>query len=367
MRIFMTTDTVGGVWTFTEELASGLLEHGCAVCLVSIGDPLSQSRQTWCSQTQSEWPDRFRYERIDAPLEWMSNNQTAYTAAAPSLFRLAGDFQADVLHTSQFCFGALPLEIPKILTAHSDVLSWAQACRGGALAPSRWLDQYTALVTRGLFEADSIVAPTRWMADSLAANFSLPQPPIVIYNGRTLPRNESRSRKRQAITAGRLWDEAKNVSLLAGVNSPWPLLVAGETKHDGTATAPSVKNLTLLGAMASKELLTLFHESAGYICTSQYEPFGLAPLEAALCGCAVLAYDIPSLREVWGPAALYFDSPAALTSLLHALDCNPRMLAKAQQLAYARARIFSAKRMVGAYLQLFHRAAEAAQDTAHAA
>ena len=33
MRILMTTDTVGGVWTFTQELAGGLLEQGCAVAL----------------------------------------------------------------------------------------------------------------------------------------------------------------------------------------------------------------------------------------------------------------------------------------------------------------------------------------------
>jgi len=37
-----------------------------------------------------------------------------------------------------------------------------------------------------------------------------------------------------------------------------------------------------------------------------YEPFGLAPLEAALSRCAIVANDIPSLREVWGSAAMYF-------------------------------------------------------------
>ena len=37
MRILMTTDTVGGVWSFTKELSRGLLENGCEVALVSLG------------------------------------------------------------------------------------------------------------------------------------------------------------------------------------------------------------------------------------------------------------------------------------------------------------------------------------------
>ena len=56
----------------------------------------------------------------------------------------------------------------------------------------------------------------------------------------------------------------------------------------------------MLGPLAEEDLLALFQESAIYLCTSRYEPFGLAPLEAALCGCAVVANDIESLREVWG-------------------------------------------------------------------
>ena len=37
MRLLMTTDTVGGVWTFTKELTGGMLARGCEVTLVSLG------------------------------------------------------------------------------------------------------------------------------------------------------------------------------------------------------------------------------------------------------------------------------------------------------------------------------------------
>jgi glycogen(starch) synthase len=367
MRILMTTDTVGGVWTFTEELATALIQHGCAICLVSIGRPASAAQQSWCDRMQSSRQDWFRYEHVDAPLEWMQSNEGAYKDAAPRLLAFIEDFNAELLHTNQFCFGALPVDIPKILTAHSDVFSWAQACRGGALPTSAWLTRYSALVRRGLRKADAVTAPTRWMATSLANTFTLAQTPAVIPNGRTLsPTTELRNRKAQAVTAGRLWDEAKNISLLASVQSPMPIVVAGESEHDSAAMAATLDKAIMLGTLGSEELLALFRESAIYICTSRYEPFGLAPLEAALCGCAVLAYDIPSLREIWDSAALYFDSGHSLSLLLHRLSNDVALLAAAQERSLMRARTFTAARMVSGYCRLYEGALATHEDIVYA-
>ena len=46
------------------------------------------------------------------------------------------------------------------------------------------------------------------------------------------------------------------------------------------------------------ELMALLARSSIYIATSIYEPFGIAPLEAALCGCAVIANGIPTKIKV---------------------------------------------------------------------
>jgi glycogen synthase len=367
MRILMTTDTVGGVWTFTEELAGDLLRRGCAIYLVSIGPPASPAQNAWCDQMQIQWHDSFHYEAVDAPLEWMPRNAGAYRDAAPRLLHLASTFRADILHSNQFCFGALPLDVPKVLTAHSDVFSWAQSCRGGALEPSEWLTRYSDLVKKGLRGSDPIVAPTQWMADTLANTFGLLTRPAVIFNGRTLPAvAETRNRSLQAVTAGRLWDEAKNVSLLMTIQSPIPIVIAGHTQHESAGISASLNNLTVLGHIPPDDLLAVFRESAIYICTSRYEPFGLAALEAALCGCAVLAYDIASLREVWGSAALYFDSSESLSVLLHQLKDDPSRLAAAQQRSMTRARTFSAERMGAAYYQTFQRALAAREEIVYA-
>lgn len=364
MRVLMTTDTVGGVWTFTQELAAGLLRSGCAVALVSLGRLPSEEQRAWAENLTRTWKNNFCYEALDTPLEWVPQNEDAYAYAAPFLLEMTRDFQPDLLHSNQFCFGHLPLSIPKIITAHSDVLSWAENCRDGKLEDSAWLRQYLALVNSGLAGADCVVAPTRWMLHALARNFPLPESTAVVSNGRTLDAAPSAPRKLQAVTAGRLWDEAKNISILRGVQSPIPLLVAGEA-HDGFDAATG--RITSLGPLSQNDLLALFRESSIYICTSRYEPFGLAPLEAALCGCAVVANDILSLREVWADGALYFSGTQPLTSLLRELCDSPEHLRVARNHSFQRAGLFTAERMIKGYLQVFQSALARWEEPAYAA
>lgn len=354
MRILMTTDTVGGVWTFTKELAAGLLRSDCAVALVSLGRMPSPSQQAWADEQIEHWGARFRYEALDTPLEWMNDNERAFSGAAPTLTQITDEFDPELLLSSQYCFGALPCDLPRIVIAHSDVLSWAEACRPDGLEQSEWLDTYIAHVQNGLDGADAVVAPTQWMLDALARNFTLPPERSVIANGRTLPGVDMAAKRRmQAVTAGRLWDEAKNVKLLEAVDSPIPLLIAGESQHESSSLTTNGADIRLLGSLHETAMLSLLRESAIYICTSRYEPFGLAPLEAAQCGCAVLANDIPSLREVWGDSALYFTGPDSLSSWLWRLSDHPWLLNEAREIAANHSRSFTAERMTESYLDLF--------------
>ncbi len=348
MRVLMTTDTIGGVWTFTKELAIGQLQRGDEVTLVSFGGLPSSSQRVWCETTTRSFGRAFRFESSSTPLEWMQNNQHACDDAS-LLVQLAREQQSDVLLSSQFCFGALPLRCPKIVVAHSDVLSWVQACRESPLPSTAWLDTYRSLVADGLAGADAVIAPTRSMLSALVKYFRLPQNVHIIPNGRTLHALHS-PKTHRAITAGRLWDEAKNLSLLHHVSSPFPILVAGEGAP-GQAVFPH--NVTIIGPQPEDDLIALFRESSVYICTSRYEPFGLAPLEAALCGCAVLANDIPSLREVWEDSALYFHDAASLSSLLSRLHHAPAQLQAAQQRSLKRAQLFTTAKMTDAYQAVF--------------
>ena len=367
MRVLITTDVVGGVWQFTYELAAGLLREGSSVALVSFGGNPAPEKQDQCARLRSDHGPNFLYKSSPLPLEWMQQNDRAYDEAAPILVHVAQDFNADLLHSNQFCFGALPLAIPKLITAHSDVISWADACRDRPLEDSSWLRRYRDLVSSGLRGATCVIAPTQWMLNALQRNFSLRTPGAVIPNGRTLPSFPDTPRQLRAITAGRLWDEGKDVRLLAEVSSPIPLYLAGDGQHDGVPMIRHAGSETLLGQLPESELLRFFRESAIYICTSRYEPFGLAPLEAALCGCAVLARDIPSLREVWQDSARYFSNAQSLQALLEQLAAEPDSLVAAQRRAKNRAQAFTAERMVSSYMSHFARVMKEAEAETYVA
>jgi glycogen synthase len=353
MRILLTTDTTGGVWTFTKELTAELLKRGHAVALVSFGPRPSQEQQTWCALLHLTHGDRFQFTASNAPLEWMEKNEFVLKQGAGVLFHVARHFRPDLLHSNQFCFGALMMDIPKLITTHSDVMSWSEACRPRGLQNCRWLKQYRCLITHGLHGCDAVVSPTRWMATAVARNYKNMPTCYVVPNGRSLSVPQYHLRTLQAMTVGRLWDEGKNVGILRTVNSPVPIYVVGERKH-GAAVAPKqIGRTILLGALPDSQLMSLFARSSIYIATSIYEPFGLAPLEAALCGCAVVANDIPSLREVWGDAALYYSGGPSLSAVLHRLNRDARELSILRQQAFARASELTAERMTNGYEKIY--------------
>ena len=191
---------------------------------------------------------------------------------------------------------------------------------------SPWLDTYRALVTSGLAGADAIVAPTQAMLHDFESGFGSQPNMQVIANGRSVPVPPGNKRL-QAVTAGRVWDEAKGMAVLEDLLCAMPVFVAGETAHsDVTYDAARLRRRTLLGPLTEKQTLALFAESAIYLVTSIYEPFGLSAVEAAQCGCAVIARDIPSQREVWADAATYFHDAESLCEALTATSQTPEQL-----------------------------------------
>jgi glycogen synthase len=354
MRLLITTDPVGGVWTYTRELIEGLLAAApdLSISLVSFGRALAPEQQLWADRTAAWHPQRFRLTASDAPLEWMQSNSGCYKQTEAVLVREIASFGPDLLHFNQFCPAALSTSLPKLVVAHSDVLSWHCAVHGCTPAPSPWLQTYQQLVQIGLDGADFLAAPTQWMLGALQQGFSVSCPRAVLANGSALaPSAAPAPRKLQAVTVGRLWDPGKNVRMLADVRSQVPMLVAGEVQLE--AAPFEAPHLALLGALEEQRLRALFRESAIYIATSLYEPFGLAPLEAALAGCALVLHDLASLREVWADAALYFDTAAELGQLLDTLAADPQQLHALAQRAGQRARLFTQDAMVSSYRALY--------------
>lgn len=185
----------------------------------------------------------------------------------------------------------------------------------------------------------------------------------VIYNGRT-PQlfDPSHAKESVVLSVGRLWDSGKQVQLLLTREHAAPVWIAGPVDHPektGRVEAGfNANGLRLWGEQSQDQLLSLFAQASIYAATSRYEPFGLAPVEAALSGCALVANDIPVFRELWGEAAVYFskDDPDALAERIRELVRDPELRHDCARRAYERARLkFTAERMADEYDAAYHR------------
>jgi glycosyltransferase involved in cell wall biosynthesis len=357
MHILVTTDTVGGVWSYTRELVTGLVTRGVRVTLVSFGGVPSRAQRAWLAGLHG-----VRYYPTGFRLEWMQEAEEDVSDSALYLLRVIGECKPDLLHLSQYCFGSLEVGLPKIMVAHSDVMSWSQTVRGEQPRDA-WAEWYRGIVERGVAGATTLVAPSRWMLDCFEDCYGRQPRSCVIYNGRTPALfNPFASKQDFAASAGRLWDEGKQTGLLLRLAAPLRIHLAGSTSPAGDSTgdpagaAENASNVRFEGQLDEAGMCELLSRAAIYIAPSRYEPFGLAPLEAALSRCAIVANDISSFQEVWGDAAVYFrrDDVESLREVLSRLQDNPDMRMEYANRAHKRAlERYTAERMVDEYMQLY--------------
>jgi glycosyltransferase involved in cell wall biosynthesis len=357
MHVLITADTLGGVWTYARELASELVRRRVRVTLVSFGQIPSSEQTAWMDGL-----DLFDFRPTGFRLEWMQDSEDDLHASAEYLKMVIAEVQPDLLHFNQYFYGALEIDIPKLVVAHSDVISWWQAVHQTAPPDSPWIRTYEKVVSRGLAHADAVVAPSHSAVQDIIRNFIRPHRQHVIQNGRSPVLFQPHAVKQDyAVSVGRVWDLGKNAALLTRIETPWALYLAGDNSNPdlavkATALHLSTGRLIFKGVMTEHQLRQLYAGASIYVATSQYEPFGLAPLEAALSRCALIASDIPSFRELWGDNAIYFrnNDPNSLEQALFAL-CSDRDAIKhygAAALNHAR-KNYSTARMADQYLELY--------------
>lgn len=358
MRVLMTTDTAGGVWTYALELADALAELEVEVVLATMGAPPSPGQR---QELRSSAVERAYAQEVK--LEWMEDPWADLERAGRGLLRIRDAIEPDLVHLNGYVHATLPWERPVLVAGHSCVLSWFAAVRRQG-APPAW-SRYARAVAAGLEAADLVVAPTRAMLRELEQRYALRTPREVIPNGRR-PSGVDEEKEPCIFTAGRLWDEAKNVAALdrAAARVPWPVVVAGALEP-GRRT----EQARALGRLDRREADAWFARASIFALPARYEPFGLAALEAALAGAALVLGDIPSLREVWGDAALYVDpdDDDALTAALAGLIEEDVLREEMAGRARARAARYSPERMARAYLHAYERLLTGVQPPAPAA
>ncbi len=350
-RILMSTDTVGGVWSYNMDLLREFASINTRTLLVSQGGMPSDEQRAEASQINC-----VELVPTDYKLEWMQDPWSDVARAGDLMLQLQRSFQPDIVHLNGFAHASLPFKAPKLAVAHSCVLSWWRAVHAQAAPRPEWT-RYHAEVEAGLNAADKVVAPTQSMLDALTAEYSYTAPTKVIYNGSPMASGHLQGVKKEKLVfaAGRVWDQAKNIAALheASRFTEAPVYIAGDQAENDCLSVEESKNVNLLGRLSRPEVAEWMQRAEIYCLPVLYEPFGLSILEAARAGCALVVGDIPSMRELWDENCACFVDPRdpraiaeSINSLLHDDDRRARL----QKNARERAARYMSSRMAHAYI-----------------
>lgn len=351
----MTADAQGGVWTWALELARGLAPHGVDIALAVLGGEPSAAQREEAAQVPN-----LKVHASEFKLEWMDNPWSDLEASREWLAQIESVFKPHIVHLNSYGHSSMAWNSPVVLTAHSCVDSWWRAARGSE-PPAEW-DQYRQLVSTAVATADLLVTPTLAMQQALETSYGTLAPERrVIWNGRNPDTFSPAEKEDFVLSAGRLWDEAKNIGKLVSIapNLPWKVVVAGPTTGPN-GEAAMVEGAQWIGYLSTRELARWYGRAAIYALPARYEPFGLTVLEAALSECALVLGDIASLREVWGDTAIYVppDDAGALEAALRRLIDDPESRRQLAQRGRERAVSLTGERMANQYFDAYRFALE---------
>ena len=348
----MTADTIGGVWTYALELTRALQPYDVEVLLAIMGPSLSASQRDDARSLPNLSLFKSNYK-----LEWMPGCWPDVKRAGDWLLHLENRLQPDLIHLNGYTHASLPWKNPTLVAGHSCVYSWWQAVKGDT-PPAEW-QRYKTEVQNGLHAADLVITPSAAMLRALHTHYGPLVNARVIHNGRNHEQFTPRHKRSFILSAGRLWDEAKNINRVAEVASelPWPVLVAGEYQHPDQPVHHSfvARQCRWLGSLHESQLRRWYASASIYALPALYEPFGYTPLEAALSGCALVLGDIEPLREIWNDAAVFVDprdSTALKRELLELIN-DPKRRNEMAQRARARAVEFTSARMAENYIAAY--------------
>lgn len=357
-RVLMTSDAIGGIWSYTLDLADGLAATGVETVIALFGPPPTAARRAEAAATPG-----LQLIETGLPIDWTCSGPAPVRAAGRALATLAGDIGVDLVQLNMPALGAgVEFAVPTIAVTHGCVATWWQAARGTPLAAGyRW---HETAMAQGLAAANRVVAPSAAYAALVAARYPTQRPVAVVYNGRraiaaNMPGAAAESGTTPAaaaLTVGRLWDPVKRAALLddAARTLSVPFQAAGALAGPHGERV-ELAFLDTLGELSSTLLARRLAARPVFVSAAMFEPFGLAVLEAASAGCALVLSDIPTFAELWDEAALFVagDDPAVWRDAIEGLIADPQQRARLGASAQRRSRDYTPTRMAAEMSALY--------------
>ncbi|HEX8625315.1 MAG TPA: glycosyltransferase family 4 protein [Allosphingosinicella sp.] len=302
LRILITADPVGATWQYSLDLARGLFRLGHRTVLAPTG-PAPTAGQAKAAVAVPG------LRLVDPGLgpEGTGRTEAAMARTAEKIAALAAETEADIVQLNTPALAALAdFGRPVVAVLHSCIASRWEAVEGARLpAELRW---QVELVARGLRSAGAVVTPTSAFGASVQRHHGLDATPRTVHHGRSPVAVPNGIPHDFVFTSGRLWDEGKNFGMLdsAAGRIGVPVRAAGPLAGPNGARV-LFDNIHCLGTLGEEELGRWLSARPVFVSAALHEPFGLAVLEAASAGCALVLSDIPTYRELWEEVAVFVD------------------------------------------------------------
>ncbi|MFL5733221.1 MAG: glycosyltransferase family 4 protein [Chloroflexia bacterium] len=372
LRVALDTSFAGlnptGVGLYSRRLAEGMAEaassgrlalrcYGPACCDAPGGRPLGGLYQ--------EWPT---YSQVALPL-------------------MLGAFRPSIVHSTSHIGPVWGLG-RRVVTVHDVIFR-----RYPADYNRFWLAITLALLPRVLAGASAIIADSKCTQRDLERFYGVPGRKVtVIYPGideeyrRAIGEERLRAILRQlGVGDGRYvlllgpWVRRKNLGVvveafraLAAELPDLKLVITGKPSmgmEGGGVTAALARlpqdvraRVLAVGHLPVENLRAVMQGAAALAYPSDFEGFGLPPLEAMAAGVPVVASDTPAVVEACGSAALIVPRGdlRAWAGALHRVVTDPESAGELRAAGRARSAEFSWGRCVGETLDLYVRIAERA-------
>jgi len=315
LKVLITTDAVGGVWNYSLDLARGLAALDVTTVLAVHG-PSPDAAQKKAARSVPG------LQMVDTglPLDWLASNRAELDRAGAAMARLAAESQVDIVQLNAPALGAAAkFPVPVVAVVHSCVATWWASVHPEKPMPEDFAWR-TECVRDGLAAANAVATPTAAFGDLVRQVYGLRAAPRTVHNGRSPVGTGSQAAHDFVFTAGRLWDQGKNLATLdhAAAAIGVPVHAAGPLQGPN-GECVSFRHLHCLGSLESAEVDRYLSARPVFASAALYEPFGLAVLEAASAGCPLILADIPTFRELWDEVAIFVDP---LDAAGYARACN---------------------------------------------
>jgi glycogen(starch) synthase len=314
--------TTGGTGAHVAGLSEGLSRAGHEVVVITIAAKPAEF--------EAKQPDSTRVIRTLVDLPWLPpSDKIARTASANHAAtkvgsRLTGDLAGwipDIVHGHDWRLGwaadslAFQYNVPFVLTMHG-----TERVRHGGQLPAGAPTDISSIEWWLAFQADRMIAPTRFIVEQLVTGFELSADHVVhIPNGidpdlwrptpsddNTIPASDEaplvlawgqvKYEKGFQVLARAIYELRSRIpevrSVIAGRGTYLPEL---QTQIDVEGVSDIIE---LPGFLRDSELRRLVHRSNCVVVPSLYEPFGIVALEALAAGAPLIVADTGGLAEL---------------------------------------------------------------------